>query len=154
MKKGFSVLIIALGLLALTGCGGPDYTRRVTICQSPLNGQFGVDEIGGFWELDQEYPPGTELELGIRECGNLYSDEDDRIISVTVLYMPDVWAYERFAEVTYVLDSAKSVEATDEDGNIWAFLADGYSVGDQVLLIMDSMETETIYDDQVIDVIR
>lgn len=58
--------------------------------------------------------------------------------------------YERQATVVHVWGD--EVEAEDEQGNVWAFYAEGYERGQQVTLVMTDNETIGIYDDVIVKV--
>lgn len=150
MKRVFYIAGISLLMLALTGCGA-HYTRRVTIHQSPANGQYASDGFGGFWNLKGNYNVGTVLELELCE-GGYASFDDDAIVGVTVIHEPDSRVYEINAVCSYM--NGSTAEATDSDGNVWGFLVylPGFSVGDEIVLVMDDAGTETVFDDIVIDV--
>lgn len=61
-------------------------------------------------------------------------------------------------ETTYTRDAVvvnvDNIEVTAEDnqGNLWAFIADGYSINDNVTLIMNDNHTTKITDDKIIKV--
>ena len=44
------------------------------------------------------------------------------------------------------------VTAEDKQGNLWVFVADGYSINDDVTLIMNDNHTTKITDDKIIKV--
>ena len=44
------------------------------------------------------------------------------------------------------------VTAEDKQGNLWVFIADGYSINDDVTLIMNDNHTTKITDDKIIKV--
>lgn len=44
------------------------------------------------------------------------------------------------------------VTAEDKQGNLWVFIADGYSINDGVTLIMNDNHTTKITDDKIIKV--
>ena len=58
--------------------------------------------------------------------------------------------YTREAIVTNV-DNLE-VTAEDNQGNLWAFIADGYSINDNVTLVMNDNHTIKITDDKIIKV--
>mgnify|MGYP004551419105 CR=1 FL=1 len=54
--------------------------------------------------------------------------------------------------VTSVNYDTDTVIVTTAEGNEWAFYeAEDWSVGDVCAMVMDSMDTETIYDDQILE---
>ena len=61
-------------------------------------------------------------------------------------------------ETTYtrnaVVVNVDNLEVTVEDkqGNLWVFIADGYSINDDVTLIMNDNHTTKITDDKIIKV--
>lgn len=150
MKRVFYLALALMATTALTGCG-EHYTRRVTIHQSPANGQYASDGFGGFWNLKENYSVGTVLELELCE-GGYASFDDDAVVGVTVIHESDSRVYEIEAVCSYM--NGSTAEATDYDGNIWAFMVymPGFSVDDEIILVMDNAGTETIIDDIVIDV--
>lgn len=59
--------------------------------------------------------------------------------------------YYRDAKVTSV--SGQLIEVEDKCGFTWEFYADGYRVGDEVRMLMDTHCTESnIYDDEIVNV--
>lgn len=52
-----------------------------------------------------------------------------------------------------VIDTAENlVSVVDNNGNIWKFEDEGFSVGDNVMVIMNNKGTDTIYDDEIVAV--
>ena len=58
------------------------------------------------------------------------------------------------AKVVSINSYDESVTVVDEDGEIWTFYGDGYKLGEKITLEMDSKGTNSIYDDEVVDVRR
>ena len=58
--------------------------------------------------------------------------------------------YTRNAVVVNVDDL--EITAEDKQGNLWVFVADGYSINDDVTLIMNDNHTTKITDDKIIKV--
>lgn len=58
------------------------------------------------------------------------------------------------AEVLHVEETEPNViECEDTYGEVWSFYTDeNYSTGDFILLLMDDCNTESIYDNEVVDV--
>lgn len=44
------------------------------------------------------------------------------------------------------------VTAEDKQGNLWVFIADGYSINDNVTLVMNDNHTTKITDDKIIKI--
>lgn len=59
--------------------------------------------------------------------------------------------YANEAEITDIENDVVTVK--DSNGNLWAFNgADGRTVGDKIVCIMDTMKTASIYDDEIVNV--
>lgn len=61
---------------------------------------------------------------------------------------------ERYRVESGVIDSIKnsSVTVYDISGNLWQFYGEGFTEGQTVRITFDTMNTETIYDDEIIKV--
>lgn len=61
---------------------------------------------------------------------------------------------ERYRVESGVVDSIKnsSVTVYDISGNLWQFYGEGFTEGQIVRITFDTMNTETIYDDEIIKV--
>lgn len=58
--------------------------------------------------------------------------------------------YTRKGEVVRVEDTLVTVE--DKTARWWSFYGEGYKVGDKVTLVMNSMHTDVVTDDEVVKV--
>jgi hypothetical protein len=60
--------------------------------------------------------------------------------------------YVREVEVVSFDSRIDNVTTVDTEGNIWCFYGEGYRIGDDLSLMMDSKGTSTILDDEVVKV--
>jgi hypothetical protein len=44
------------------------------------------------------------------------------------------------------------VTVKDDNGELWAFTGEGYEVGQRVMIVVDNMGTDNVYDDEVVGV--
>ena len=87
MKRVFCIALIALGLLAFSGCTG-DYTRTATVCIDSEGDQVLWDSYGELWMVREDFPVGAEVEITLRDGGILNAVEDDVIVNVEVIRLP------------------------------------------------------------------
>lgn len=74
-------------------------------------------------------------------------------IGILVMCISGVARAEQYAMTTVVVDIAddNTVICLDFDGNEWAFIDDGWKIGDVCSMLMDDRETETLYDDMILE---
>lgn len=61
--------------------------------------------------------------------------------------------YTTMATITYI-NSNGYVTAIDEKGEVWAFYGDNFSIRDNVKLTFFTNCTDTIYDDEIVKVVK
>ena len=82
------------------------------------------------------------------------ADQDTEAVSKTETLNPTTTnpTYPTCGIVTSVNYDTDTVIVTTAEGNEWAFYeTEDWQVGDICAMVMDSMDTETIYDDQILE---
>lgn len=87
MKRVFCIALIALGLLAFTGCA-PCYKRVCKVRYNADGEQLLFDAWGEIWEVQDELLDGSVVEITLRDGGIPDEFFDDRIISVEIISVP------------------------------------------------------------------
>lgn len=59
-----------------------------------------------------------------------------------------------YTKTAVVTEVNNIVTVVDKDGEEWQFEGDGFEEGDTVILLIDDNDTETKYDDIIVDAIK
>ena len=77
------------------------------------------------------------------------------LIAVAIMSIPALATTQReYMKVTATQRQDGTVEVTDANGNIFAFKGYGFNEGEIVLVDMYDNQTETVYDDQILNVTK
>lgn len=134
MKRAFCVILA--GFFLLTGCGNRvDFTRHARVNKSPGCNDYAIDDYGFLWRVDG-FSDGDEIELLVHEGGILGEFDDDTVVEIRIIRRSNAEVFDLEARVIYSHDWY--VKAIDASGDVWAFYADGLSVGDNVTMVISN----------------
>lgn len=74
------------------------------------------------------------------------------VINIIIIEIHSLNQNHHTKEVTIIAIDNDTITVIDNDNLLWQFNGNEFKVNDKITIIMDTMNTNNIYDDQIIDV--